>query len=217
MTAFVFLVCFAAAWLWYGQAGAMAPWGMTIYTSTALVVLMCGVAWSFAVKHTDTIKIAILLCVNFAFGHFAWTYGGSYQGGVMLHMALHLALAVVLLMWTQSRLGGVVGLLMCANVVWASLELLGAFGPRPRVFTGVYYPDLMAYTSIAAAVLLGRAGGDGGKWSRNWLLTERGRRNEATVGHGLYGAGRFSAGYRSASTSGRMASHSQGGRRSRRD
>lgn len=173
MTAIVFLSSFIAAAVWYSSNGAMAPWGMTIYTSTALAVLVCGVAWSFAVKNTDLLKAAVLLCANYAFGHAAWTWGGGYHAGVILHALLHLALAACFLQWTVSRMGAFIGILMCLNVAWAIAELLGVFGGRPRVFTGFYYPDLMAYTSITGSIVLGMSGGDTGKRIRQWLLEHR--------------------------------------------
>ncbi|MBK9080307.1 MAG: hypothetical protein IPL91_15000 [Hyphomicrobium sp.] len=147
-------------------------WGATIYQLGMWSVGAVASAYAIRAARAGDPSPLNAACVLWALILWGWLIGWNYGPPGALHAAAHLALAI----WFMSRPANwqvVLGVLMLVCAIADAANLIGAFPPRPRVFTGFYYPDVLAFMTHAAFVLIGAASNDG--------ATTRGR----SLGHWL--------------------------------
>ena len=165
MTAVTFCVVFVLAYLHYHLAGTSFL-GASIYKLAFWVVLVsCATSLWLRRGTLEQWATIVLISVNMTLGWRAW----GTADPILWHAVLHLAIAAIIIGFAHTRASVAVGALFLANVVLATLVKSGMFPDRPHVFTGFYYPDLIAYSGHAAMIITAGASGDVGKRVRDFL------------------------------------------------
>ena len=167
MTLITFIVAFVLALLHYLSAGALF-YGYSIYKLAFWAVLAsCSLSLWINRAPLEQYLNCMLVAVNMVLGWMAW----ETKDPVFWHAVLHVTIAAIIIVgYAQSRASLLVGGLFLMNVVFAVLQYSGALPDRPRVFTGFYYPDLIAYSGHASMMIIAGASGDSGKFTREFLL-----------------------------------------------
>ena len=185
------LVTFAAAAAFYASGVIVftrEPFNLNIYIMVFLAVLLVSILRGWQTRHKEFTVFATIFAIKFTLGHIIWSNSGGYHESIVGHMILHTVLAFAMISLTTSRVGAVVALLFCLDVVWGVLGLIGVFPERPwPTFTGFYYGDAIAYTGHLAMIVFGLSCGDGGPRIRNWLYQLRGyyeNRDRLDIGGG---------------------------------
>lgn len=171
MTALAFIVTWLLQLAWYSLYGARLWSGGPTCYMTSMFVVLCVTAW-FARKESNNIWAVCLIAAMIVFGQVSW----SFDPTGFVRMALHLVIATVLIYFGTRFWQYVLGYIFLLGSLISSLNILGAFPPRPRVFTGFYYADIVAYLTYAMLITVGCASGDMGPFHR-LLLVFRTRSN----------------------------------------
>lgn len=167
------VITYAAAAVFYASGVIVftrEPFNLNIYIMVFLAVLLAAILRGWQAQHKEFHVLATIFALNFALGHVIWSYSGGYYESIAGHMFLHVVLAAATISLTTSKVGAIVALLFCLDVLWAVLGLTRVFPERPwPTFTGFYYGDAIAYTGHLAMIIFGLSCGDGGSRIRNWL------------------------------------------------
>lgn len=165
MTLIAFISVFVAAFLHYQVAGALLV-GVSIYKLAFWTVLTTCFA-SLVVNKGDKEQFAncLVIAVSMILGWEAW----NTTDPVFWNTVLHVALAGTVVAYATTRGSLIVAGLFLLNVVAATLQVSGVLPDRPRVFTGFYYPDLVAYNGHVAMIVTAGGVGDVGKRVRHFL------------------------------------------------
>lgn len=166
MTLAAFIAVFVAAALHYHVAGPLFM-GQSIYQLAFWAVLAACVASLVMNRETRREQWATcsLLAINMVLGWKAW----GTADPVFWHAVLHVTIAGIIVVYAQTRGSLIVAGLFLFNVALATLEVAGILPDRPRVFTGVYYADLVAYSGHTAMIITAGGSGDVGKRIRDIL------------------------------------------------
>lgn len=173
MTAAVFVLCWLASAGWYAVHGPFLAGGVTIYLASMAAVMVTATAFALASGRPRLWAIAAVLVGLVIIGN---TIGWNLGPPGLVRGVAYLAAASIVFALASSRWEVAVAVVLVASGACSALAVMGAFPPRPRVFTGLYYADVTAYLAHAAFIGLGRASGDG------LVARLRGRRRAALLG-----------------------------------
>lgn len=170
MTLLVFALSWVGSLVWYSFYGPFL-WkgGPTVYIASMWAVLACAsIAAAINLKRDRAPFYAVLVMFGVVlFGwHVAWSVGPP--GG--LRMIEHIALGAGFLYFGRQRWQNVIGFMFLVGAAASAAAVMGLWAPRPRVFTGLYYADFIAYLTHAILIVIGRAAGDAGIGNRLWTL-----------------------------------------------
>lgn len=155
MTIIAFIVAMLGMYLCYCTVGANVL-GFSIY-SIGMATVMVSTVWASrksAACLTALLPIALMTVV-------AWSIPWFITP--VVRMFTHIGLGAAFLILGKYRWQSVLGYIFLISSLVSSLQILGAFPPRPRVFTGLYYPDLVAYLTYGMLVVIGYGAGDVGR------------------------------------------------------
>lgn len=160
MTAAVFIVVWLLSLAWYGAYGPFL-WagGPTIYLASMWAVLATAAAFAILRSRVDAKPLAAVGVVA-AVILYGWYFGWKFGPPGALHMLAHLILGCGFLWFARERWQDVIGFLFLAGAAMSAGAVLGLWPARPRVFTGLYYADAVAYMTHAALIVIGRAAHD---------------------------------------------------------
>lgn len=178
MTFGVFAACVALAWGWFTFTGTALIAGATIYQVAMWIVGATASAFAIRAYRAGDRAPLHAACLLWLLILWGWLVGWRYGPAGAFHAMAHLWLAA----WFLSRpmrWQAMLGVVMLAAAIADAANLLGLFPKRPRVFTGFYYPDVLAYLTHAMFVIVGAASNDGA-FSRigslgDWLGRARAR------------------------------------------
>ena len=184
MTLLIFALSWVGSLSWYSTYGPFL-WkgGPTVYVASMWVVLAtASIAAAVNLKRDkEPFYASLVMFAVVLFGwHIAWSWGPP--GG--LRMLEHIALGAGFLYFGRRRWQHVVGFLFLIGAAGSAAMVLGLWPVRPRVFTGLYYPDFIAYLTHLILIVIGRAAGDAGIGNRLWRLGSGGGRGVVHSGGG---------------------------------
>lgn len=176
MTAIVFALSWFGSWAWYSAYGPFL-WkgGPTVYIVSMWAVLAtASIAAALNMRNDRSPFYAALIMIGVVlFGwHAAWSWGPPGA----LRMIEHIGLGLAFLWFGSKRWQHVIGFLFLLGAAMSAAAVLGLWPSRPRVFTGFYYADAVAYLTHAVLIIIGRAAhDDAGIGGRIWALGHRRR------------------------------------------
>lgn len=167
MTALVFLIALALAWLhWtYADVGWLLWGDVTIYVAASTATLAAACVAAIISQNTRCIYGALVLVVNFTLSHYAWQTADP----VLIGAANDLLAAAWFIVFGATRWELTVGgmfLLSVAAGVLTHLGLIPSPEDRAPLFIAWSYPDIVALLAHAANVTLGLGAGDAGRLVR---------------------------------------------------
>lgn len=172
MTLLAFLVALIAGYLWWLIMGTsvIVAGGMTIYNAAmgfvAASAVLCGIVHAARTANLKPAVSASILCLLIVYGfNIAWLYGPPG----LLHGWIYAIVGACFLGLGGERFQHVIGGLLVTMSLASFANVLGMFPVRPRVFTGFYYADFIAYGMHASFVIAGAAADDGlADWIRRF-------------------------------------------------
>lgn len=182
MTLLVFVTAWFGSLIWYSVYGSFL-WkgGPTVYVVSMWAVLAtASIAAALNLRRDRGPFFAALVMIAVVlFGwHVAWSWGPPGA----LRMIEHIGLGVAFLWFGSKRWQHVVGFMFLIGAAASAAMVLGLWPSRPRVFTGLYYADFIAYLTHAILIVIGRAAGDAGIGHRIQSMGHSGRRRSALGG-----------------------------------